>query len=168
MTITISGTIEDSTIEKLIEAYNNLKVEDELYIYLNSRGGTYSAAEAIIHLINRKANRTSLFAFGQLHSCAFEIFFLAKCKKEIIGNCLGMYHQSTTKVIIDENNKTPYTEDKAVVINQTKHMKKTTLRVCEHVGMTDKEISQISKGKDVYFQPDRLREFLEISKSNKL
>ena len=158
----INEVFTEETMDRLVLFYNlfDLNGNDKALIYLNSRGGDYPAMEAMLDLINKHGKITTLAGYGTLASSGFELFFMAKCKKYLIGGCVGMYHQSSISVIMNENWKPDYKEDEAKAEYMKTFMKIATIQICDKLNFTREEKSEIKKGNQVWFQPSRMNEFL--------
>lgn len=161
MILNIHETLTSELVEKVVGFYNSLKPEDKAFIYLCSEGGYVEAKEAIKSIIHKNSDITTLIAYGEIDSSAFELFFEANCDKEILFGTLGMYHQATASVIINENGAVKEKGSKATKEYLTRILKKETVTLCEKLGMSKQEIAKIKTGKDVWFQQDRLIQFLE-------
>lgn len=157
-TINIDGEIEKEVFDKLVEFYNDLG-DSYARIYLSSHGGATSTGEVIVDLVNENAEKTTLIGYDNLFSCGFSIFFMSKCNKYLLNDCVGMYHQSIVPIDMNEFWK-PKATDVAKKKYMTEFMRVSTEQVCFSVGMSDEEIGKIRDGEDVYFYPDRMREFL--------
>lgn len=163
MILKINEKITDDVLDRLITVYNEFDPQKEqILIYLASRGGDYVTMEAILDLINRYKTHTTIVAYSLLASCAFELFFRVKCKKELIGGCMGIYHQANIAVQLNENWKPIFEEDVAKEKYMKSFMKNATMSLCEQLCFTDKEIAKLKSGGDVWFQPDRMNEFLKL------
>ena len=158
----IQGKVDDEMLNMFINMYN--KNEDEYIVYFSSSGGMSDVANAIIDLINRNIEKTKLISYFQLASAGFEIFFKAKCQREIINSTIGMYH--LTNLAIDYNSKGEISYYSGVA--QKKEMLKInypeSLEFCNKLGFTQSELRKYNKGEDVYFLSDRLQEFLNTQK----
>lgn len=158
----ICDHITQQTLDSIIEVYNSLEKTDELIIYLNSSGGDYNAMEAILDLINNNKEITTLIGYGCLFSSAFELFFSVTCKKRLIGGCTGMYHQSVIDITVNEQWKTEFQSDKSKKLYMMGYMHSKTLETCNRLKMSDSEIKSIKNGKDLYFDPIRMHNFLVV------
>lgn len=164
MTININEDITKETVDKITQAINELQPNDKLFIYFSSEGGDVNSAEAIIHMINNNADIIEVVGYGELLSCGFDIFFKVICYKMLLPNTVGMCHQSNVKININESTK-PYEERGVADKAWLKLQKDQTIKFCNSLGMTDKEITAIKKGKDVYFQYKRMQDFLKTQQS---
>ena len=164
MILVINETIDSGTPQKVADFLNRIPQDEiklEHFIYLQSRGGNCSCAEVINHLINKSEFGITLVGFGQLCSCAFDLFFNHQGRKMLTKGTIGMYHHSSINVDIHENNKPDYTEDKAKLIYLTGHMRQETSKMMKMLNFTAIEVKKVRSGKDVWFQPERMHEFLK-------
>ena len=159
MNITISEGIEKESFDKLIKALNE---NDNVTIYLNSRGGHIADMEAMINLINTHDHGIiNIIGFGALLSSAFELFFRVKCKKEILPGTIGMIHQSSTAIDINEFGKATYQEGEAIMKQMKTYHRERTNLLCSSRNLTQSERNNVKLGKDVYFQYNRMLELLK-------
>lgn len=168
MIVQISGNIDNDSVEKLINATNSTEIDDRVIIYISSRGGNYEAMEAMLHLINSTKNKYELVAFGSICSCAFELFFRAKCVKSFAYGCIGMYHQASLNIIINEKGRTEYKEDEAKKKHLESYIALETTNLCNNLNLTKSEILNIKKGNDVWFSNNRMNEILKRYIAQKL
>jgi hypothetical protein len=162
MIVKIQEEITDATLDKIIDAYNNLGSDEGLFIYLNSNGGLTKVTEAILDIINRQDNavRTTLIGYGELGSSAFHLFYSAKCDRELTPGCHGLYHQSSMSVDMNENGRPSYTYSKFQEKYLKNFCKKATLDFCNDIGIIGDQLALIKRGKDVWFQPHEMQQFL--------
>lgn len=160
MILHINEAISSETVDKIAKPLNELKKGEKLFIYFSSLGGEVHAAEAIIHIINSNIDIIEMAGYGDLMSAGFDIFFRSKCPRILLPNCIGMFHQSTVMIEINESSK-PYEGRSQAEREWMRLQKELTVKLCTNLGMTDKEIAAIKKGKDVYFQYKRMQEFLK-------
>jgi hypothetical protein len=161
-TINIKEAITNDTVDKLVSFFNEHEKQN-ITILLNSAGGEVPAMDALLSLINKRANSITLLAYGEVSSAAFFLFFNAKCKKDIIGDCLGMFHLSYGSYDIDSRGRPVFKPDKASMLRSKNFTHNRTIELCKSLSMTRSQISKIEKGDDVWFQPDRLKQFLTKS-----
>lgn len=161
MILNINESIGKETVDKLIDAMNNLEQGEKLFIYLFSEGGCMASEEAMVHIMNNNIDRIELVGYGDLMSAGFGIFFRYDGYKILLPGTLGMFHQTRMEMdtISEFNNpdQMRYKADKEWMKLQREH----TINFCNSLKMTSKEISDIKKGKDVYFQYHRMQEFLK-------
>ena len=157
--ILIYGKGDEKLLEKFIEDWNNSgnTFKD---IYIDSEGGLYSIFQIILDIINSTPSKCHLIACGELQSAAFEMFYLAKCRKKITPFTFGMYHLATDEIETDEKGKPKSGYAKAKLDN-LKATQKFTISFCRKIGMNTSEIKKMKNGEDVYFQADRLNYFLK-------
>lgn len=154
-----NGDITNDKFQKLIDTLDLLKVKEVMIIYLNSDGGDAEVMEALIHVINNNADRLSLIGYGKLYSAAFDVFFQARCQRDVLRGTVGMCHHMRIGMEISKSNEY-HGEDKAnkdLIMLQRLHAQK----MMKDMGMKNTEILRINKGEDVYFQTPRLLQFLK-------
>jgi len=159
MILNIKEAICKETVDKITIAINNLQPKEKLFIYFSSEGGDVDSGEAIISIINNNVDLIELAGYGDIMSCGFDIFFRSKCNRILLPGVIGMYHQGTITVTMNESEKIHQTRDKADK-EWASLQKIQTIKLCNLLKMTDKEINQIKRGRDVYFQYPRMLDFL--------
>lgn len=168
MICNISEEFTKELLDRFCETLNNLGAKEKLTILLNSRGGEYPFAQAMLELINSESyvNRITLVGFNVLASSAFELFFLAKCDRKLIDGTIGMYHQSTISVEIGENLQPVDNEDWVRTDYLQNFSRKQTDFVCHLLGF-DKvikdKIRDKNKKTDVWFTVKEMNDFLKKS-----
>lgn len=161
MIYAINGRINSQTVENIVRLYNNYNPEskEKILIYINSNGGNYDDGMIILDLINIFYKSTVLYAIGRICSTAFEIFYKARCEKEIKEGTVGMFHLSTIDISIDERGKPSHPEDEARLTHIQNEIKRSEI-FCKSIGMSKSELNQIiKKNQDIYFYEERLKYF---------
>jgi len=163
--ISILGFGDNDLLNKFIKDWNesDKTTQKKKDIYIDSTGGHQSVFNIIKSMISSCPDKCTLTAVGEIHSAAFELFYSVRCKRVIYPYSFGMYHFGYDDITIDEKGKAKEDYGKARMDN-LKLMKGFTLNFCKTIGMNQKEIREISNGKDVYFQQDRLSHFLRTTK----
>ena len=163
--ISITGFGDQKLLDQFIKDWNESEktTQKKKDIYIDSPGGFVSIFQVIQNMIDSCLDKCSLTAVGELHSSAFELFYSVKCKRKILPFTFGMYHLSYDDITIDEKGKAKEEYGKARLDN-LKLTKQHTISFCKSVGMNQKEIREITSGRDVYFQQDRLNYFLKVTK----
>jgi len=162
MTINLSGRIEDELFNQFLQGKNSLMEGEILDIYLNTDGGKVETLEAMLFEINRVPEKYRIIGYGHLFSCGFELFFRAKCERALCGNVVGMYHLGGADITLSETGFPTYTAGVA----QKEYLKRLlpeTISLCEKLNFTKAEIKKIRACHDLYFQADRMQEFLKLT-----
>ena len=165
MTLTLYDQDFDSQLlTKVIEAVNS--DSEKIIIYLQSDGGYVCVCQVLLNIINNNKERFKLIGFESLSSAGFEFFVKAECEKELLPYTLGMIHQPTRTMSLNNNLK-PFNEGN---IASHERVKKYTIPEDEifikRLGLTQKELRAYNKGEDVYFQYDRFLEVVDNYKTN--
>jgi ATP-dependent protease ClpP protease subunit len=160
MIISLSGEVNKDMLEDLVDAYSDRKKEDEkLVAYFTSEGGDMDAMEAMIDFVNNHKDLVELVFYGEVFSAGMAFFLESSCPKRILPETRGMFHFCMQELTITEGGRPSAGYDAF----SAKEMKKAKLRTMESIkgkGLTDKEIREINKGKDVYFSYERMLELL--------
>jgi len=155
MTLHLSGEIDYKMFDTLIESFNNLLEEDILHIYFTSEGGLTLVKDAILDFINNNKDRIKITFYGEIFSGAMDIFLKASCEKNVLKHTRGMIHFSYQSVEVNESGN-PYTPYGIFSVRELKNYHIETLKFLKSIKLTEKELSLIKEGKDVYFSHKRL------------
>ena len=150
-------TIDEDLLTSISEAISS---NDDIKIYLNSTGGSEWCSSAIIDIINSNKDKVELIGFGYLLSAAFHIMMESECKKRILDNTYGMYHQSIWDVEISALNKPSNVLDKFRVEKSIKEYRVYYEDKCKEWGFNEQELKKYKKGEDVYFSYERFKELI--------
>ena len=150
-------TIDEDLLTSISEAISS---NDDIKIYLNSTGGMEWCSSAIIDIINSNKDRVELIGFGYLLSAAFHIMMESECKKRILDNTYGMYHQSVWDLEISALNKPSNVLDKFRVENSIKEYRIYYEKKCKEWGFNEQELKRYKKGEDVYFSYERFKQLI--------
>lgn len=149
----------------IITAFNS--TEEVIEIYLYSGGGSTGIMSALLDLININPNRFVLIGYCSLASAAFELFVRAGCRKRLLENTIGMYHQGSRSIDINDYGKPKFHEDIAIK-NQTEVFRKLTMSFIDKCGFTPTEKTKFKKDHDVYFSNERFVEIVDTYYNNQL
>lgn len=159
MTINISGEVNDSMVNRLIDSFNQLK-DDSLTIYFTcGEGGYTDYGEAVIHFINSNANKIRMIFYGENYSCGMIIFLRVKCEKSVLPDTVGMFHLPYLNVSVSMGGIAREAQDKFHVRESVKAAK-PIIDLLKKTGLKKKEITKIEQGKDVYFSYNRMSELV--------
>ena len=129
----------------LVSISESISNNDNVKIYLNSTGGSEWCSGAIVDIINNNKDKVELIGFGYLLSAAFHIMVESKCKKRILDNTYGMYHQSIWDVEISALNKPSNVLDKFRVEKSIKGYRVYYAEKCKEWGFNEQELKQETK-----------------------
>ncbi len=160
MTLHLSGEVNYAMLDNLVKAYNSLKEDEKLYIYLTSpEGGLVDVAEAIVDFINLDKETIAITFYGEVFSSGMHIFLKTECPKLILRDTRGMYHFSWQEMTISEGGKPTGAYD-MFSLKEMKRAKNETIAYLKTTKLLDKEINAIKKGQDVYFSYARMLELI--------
>lgn len=162
MVININEEIRPSAFDKIVIAFNQLKEDEKLDLFLCSPGGDVDTMQAIIAFLDINQDLVNLYGYGDLSSAGFIIFFRAACPKALLPGTTGMAHLvSITPRLVGDTSNWKELRDSKFLIQWTKEMKKDFLSFLKEVGLTEEELLVVSKGEDVFFLPKRMQQFLK-------
>lgn len=168
MILNLFGSINQEMLDKLTAFLNTVPEKQPnsmSTVYLHSTGGEYWVMEAMLAMLHQRAQDISLWGYGRLYSSAFDLFFLFRGEKALVHGTVGMYHQASMSIYVNENAKPETSEDYSKKKFSATHLKGITEMVINELKFTEVEIKKINNGKDVYFQPERMKEFMRLSNS---
>ena len=167
MTLTLYDQDFDSELlTKVTEAVNS--DSEIITMYICSDGGIVCVCQVLLHIINNHKDRFKLIGFENLYSSAFEFFIKAECEKELLYNTLGMIHQSSRSIYLNDDLNGSNENNKATMKRVKEYTKPNDDIFIKRLGLTPKELREYKKGNDVYFQYDRFLEVVENYKTNLL
>ena len=167
MIFLITKSINDELLDEFIRFVNSLNETQSFDIYISCPGGKVASMEAILNIIDQNKYRVRLYAYGEIASSAFELFFKSSSEKHLLPGCIGMYHRGYASINIDERGTPTYKSDESQLAFLKKYCNDTTEKLISEIGLNDKEIKSIRKGDDVWFQPDRMKEILKHIENGK-
>lgn len=161
MILNLTKTVNDEMFTDLCRAVDDcIQKETSLRIYLNSPGGSVDSMIAIIDLINECHEAIELIGYGSLSSAAFNIFFAAKCKKQLLPYTEGMAHLPSSELRIDARGKVIGDDGMLACLKSVKDLKNLFFKLFKELNFTPEELKLINDGKDVYFNHKQMLELL--------
>lgn len=154
----LNGTIDETLVQKFIDLVSSAG-DEKITIYLTSSGGADAGMYVMRNIINSYPSDFILHAVESIYSCAFELFFTAKCKRIIAPGTIGMYHQSTVEMRMQMNGKPYYDSDKERIKDGI-YDNKELIGFMYSIGADVSIVRKMMKGEDVYFQTEVLKQFL--------
>lgn len=156
--IYISESISDSTLITFMEEVNNAPDKEKIVVYLCSTGGNPSLVPMFQHIIER--HQMKLVACSLIYSSALSLFLLTNTPREVLKDTIGLVHRMTVRGV--------NTDKRGFVIEDSKVVKiwsetDDSEDIPPLFDMTKKEIKQMNKGKDFYFDYKELRKALKKS-----
>lgn len=129
-------------------------------IYFSSEGGEAQLIPLFLDLFEKYGYNTELVGYSDLFSSGFEIFFLAKVKKKrLLNYVLGMYHQASAELYLNENGLLVNGQELSRFRNLTRCSKDMTKLMLDTVNFTAKERKQLLSGETLFFDNDRMKKF---------
>lgn len=150
--------INNESVAELINVIDSNDDKKLIKIYLTTTGGNLHSAEILIRYINRKVREgqeIELVATWEVSSSGFFVLCKTICKISFL-DAWSTVHIGTNTVDYRESLK-PKSQQKFLL----KHIKKVNEKILEafkDIGLTEKELKDISDGKDIILEHDRLIE----------
>ena len=158
MYILLNRGIDEEALAEFIDKVNSCEDKKNIKVYLSSCGGDCDVVPVIRNIIEK--HQIELIAFSDVHSSALDLFLTTNTPRTVMDETVGLFHRTIIRATLDNNLK-PLKEKKLLKIWQ-KEIKVVSL-VVEFLGITDKQLKKVSKGKDLYFNDEELREALKKS-----
>lgn len=166
----LDTSIDDKTLDELINVVNALDVNETLTLYIKGDGGETAVSNAIINILSNlsKTNNVILVGYEMMCSSHFNIFFETFCSEKILlSDTKGMCHKPFWNIRVSEN---------AQIKNDLfEHFKKAVMEECRTftdltkvVKFTKEELRELRNNKDIYILPNRMKEMLEYNKTKRI
>ncbi len=146
-----------------ITTLNEMNDEGELTFYFSSRGGSITAENIILDLIENTNTEVTMVVVGEVYSAGFSLFFKANCKREILPGTIGMMHSAQVDVTLNHHGNPTYHEGVAYKKMLQTEDKLFAKELCDVLGMTPLQKKKVMRGDDVYFITEEMRKFLKNS-----
>lgn len=156
----IYGEMNREILDQFIQLDNELEKAGKeciTVIYLNSFGGETAIAEAFKDIINSKPKAYRLIATGDIESCAFTLFFNARCERTVLDTASGMLHHVGRNIKID-GVMNHFDSDQ---MNDIFDRGTKLLEWCKENHIPKSKIDRINQAEDVFFNTEELREILK-------
>src|ERR1700749_2103034 len=140
----IDGPMDNELAEKFV-AFVNTNPTEEIKIYLTSGGGTCHSMTIIADIINSAPNMFSMLSIDYIYSCAFILFFKAKCKREAAIGTLGMSHITWREMKMMATGIPRYDSDVAAMKADKLSMWELK-ELLEEICVSDRDQKKIMKG----------------------
>lgn len=150
----LNGRMDYEMVNSFLNFYNSLSSEtNEVTIYLNSEGGIYDVMQILLDIINHSKVKITLVAVGYIMSCAFLLFYLAKCDKILMSNCYGCVHTISSSFELRDKKF----EGDIVRLNEINDVNKKIEHNFKSF-LTNEELKKFKDGKDIYLSNKRMKE----------
>jgi len=160
MIVTLSGDVTNEMFSELVKAFNGLTKDDRCNIYFTCpNGGDADVTVAIVDFINKNKDYIGMTFYGELFSSGMNIFLATQCEKKILPFTRGMYHFAWQEMGISETGK-PSSEYDTFSMKEMKKSKDISIAFLKTTKLSEKEINNVKKGKDVYFSHERMLELI--------
>lgn len=150
----LNGRMDYGMINSFLNFYNSLSSEtNEVTIYLNSEGGIYDVMQILLDIINHSKIKITLVAVGYVMSCAFLLFYLAKCNKILMSNCYGCVHTISSSFELRDKKF----EGDIIRLNEINDINKKIEHNFKSF-LTKEELKKFKDGEDIYLSSKRMKE----------
>lgn len=135
--------ISTETVNALISV---LHVHEEVHLYFTTTGGDVDAMGVLIAYLNLRKDNISVFLTDRIISAGTDLLVLCKCEV-VLTDYLDLITFHSAGRLVHSHRKEQWDvniiKEQDSLINEVKYKKYLKL------GLTEKEISRIKKGKDV-------------------
>lgn len=159
MLILLDKKITEEVLQGFVKDVNTAEDKSDITVYLSSSGGEASLVPVFRDMIQKYQMR--LIAFDNLSSSGLDLFLTTNTPRTVLDEAVGMYHK-TILYHINVDLKMKPTVDKTLIDIWKRDMEVDAL-VIDFLGLTTKELKEIEKGREMYFDHYRLREALKKS-----
>lgn len=159
MNIAIIEDIDEEALEAFSQQVNTVEEKENIVVYLNSLGGDPRITPIFKDIIERHQMR--LVACSKIYSSALDLFLTTNTPRTILDHTVGMYHQAVVVNVTIDNSSNVQVEPKLKKIwKENIWGNGLTEKFLE---ITQKEIKQTKKGKELYYSTDELKKALQKS-----
>ena len=151
--VNINGDVDQEMLNKFITLQENSEWK-EIVIFFDSPGGSSHIADNI--------ENCTIIAGNQIQSAWFNIFFKAKCKKEVSPTCYGMTHVPSYS-----DDTSPYFRKwlyKSVRDKNIVNSVKEQVKLLVNLWVSKQKIKWYIEWYDVSFTAKELRKMVKLSK----
>lgn len=153
----LNGEMNDEMINSLLNFYNSISSEtNEAMIYLNSSGGLYCSMQIMLDIINHPKVKITLVAVEHIMSCAFLLFYFAKCNKILMSNCYGCVHTISSSFELRDKKF----EGDIIRLNEINDINKNIEHEFKSF-LTNDELKKFKDGEDIYLSSKRMKEIFD-------
>lgn len=160
MNFLLFGEFNEDLLNRFVQFVNTNK-GIEKNIYLDSNGGKVFVMEIILDIINRNPDEFKIFAVEEIGSSAFILFLHVKCKRKLGMLTRGMYHLTSREIRLNSNGKGTYHHDE-FQLKTPKLAYQRDLKIATKLGLTKDEMKRFKKGEEIYFDVNRIKQFLDL------
>lgn len=151
----IDDLISEKSVNDAVSFIENNQ-NNEMFISINSPGGSAAHAYYLISVLNAHAESITLTAINNIGSAGFIIFRKFKGKKRMCSDLRGMWHPICFSIDIAGNGKPYYGTDKGIINNLADIFEASIAEAKSY--MTPKELEQYKKNDEVCFTFSRMKE----------
>jgi len=131
----------------------------KIIIYFSSSGGSLTHADLLLSYLNSLQDNVILFAFHQISSAAFKVFFEFKGQKDIMDNTYSVIHKGSKNILARDLDNTD-SFDFFMTNKMMPAMNKQVIKLYKSIGLSKRELIKIENGKDLMLHTERLRKIL--------
>lgn len=159
------GEFNEENLDEFISFVNKYP-DDKWNIIVNCSGGSNWIYDQFLYLLNLNKDKTTLI-IGEISSNGFCLFLNFKGEIILTSSANGMYHLSCTypSILVNGKNKVSAKSNYEIVSNrEMKHIYNSQIMECKKF-MTEKELTELKKGHDMYYAYTDLKRILKKIKS---
>jgi ATP-dependent protease ClpP protease subunit len=129
-------------------------------IYINSLGGSNNDAQLLADALEKRKGSFSLTGVGHLASMAFVFFMEYGGSKRLLEHTTGMIHMPSFCEITIGINGLATTPDGVFHLAEGKRYVQPFMERLRRIGLTKRELREVSENRDVFFTPERMVELM--------
>lgn len=153
----ISGEVDETMLEKFINIHKESEWK-KVVILFDSNGWYSHIWSQIISIINDIEDCT-IIAWNEISSAAFDIFFLSKCKKEVVDACVWMCHLWSFSIYTNPYKKKWLSigvKEKNII-----HSTKKYIKFLKRIWVSKQKIKWYKTDYDVSFSAKEMRKMIK-------
>jgi ATP-dependent protease ClpP protease subunit len=149
-----------------IQRIINQTPDAKIVIYFSSMGGSLAHADILLNYLNSLRNNIIIFAFNQISSAAFKVFFEFQGQKDIMDNTYSVIHKGSKDIHARDLDNTD-SFDFFMANKMIPLMNKKVIEFYKNIGLSKKELNMINNGKDLMLHTEHLRKILRNQRYEK-
>lgn len=160
--ITFDGEIMPDTIGSVIDTCHrhiSHNKDAKILIYFTSTGGSMTHTLTLLDFLNSVKDNVIIYAFHQISSSAFYLFYRFKGKKDIMKHTFAIIHKGTKSIDardLDNQESFDFFMSKKIIPNIQREMDK----LYKELGIDKVLLDAVKNGKDVFLQTSLLKKYL--------
>ena len=156
--------IDFEHIKQLMQDIDKISIDEDIIIYMNSKGGSCSDAIDLADYINRRKDRIEIVCSWEMSSAAFDLLLQVECKIKLIDGMFSRIHLYSNDIKYREiNNKNSID---SFLIQDLDKTNSKFLKDLVIAGFTSDEIEKIKQGIIINCNLERVQHMIKTLNHN--